>query len=419
MTTGISRREMILLSAAVVSGKYLRADKVLQRSSPLASREVVPEKIVERFKPLPYESQQIGGLFAERMKVNVEFALVHIDETAYLSGFVNRPVHPVATDQPPGVGWAGEHIGKWLDGASHSLQYSPNVELRARANRMVSALIATQLPDGYLGTYAPNQHWTGWDVWTHKYNLLGLMSYYELTGDPRVLDACKNIGVLLVETFGDGPGQLDITLNAQHMPDLKSGTSGGIESTSILEQICRLYRLTGDPRFFEFARYIIRAYEHANAPDVVRMPIDTNGIARDKAYEFLTNLLGLVDLYRLTGDERLLNAVIRDWEDIYNHQLYPTGTVSSNEDFQVPGQLLSLFSSGVGENCATVTWLELNWRLLRLTGDARYGHEIERTVYNQLFAAHDPNSGGFSYFTSLTGRKEVSVWSSPLASREA
>src|SRR4030095_12292143 len=48
----------------------------------------------------------------------------------------------------------------------------------------------------------------------------------------------------------------------------------------------------------------------------------------------------------------------------------------------------------------------LNWRLLRLTGEARYGHEIERTVYNQLLAAHDPDTGGFSYNTSLTGRKE-------------
>lgn len=407
MTSGMSRREMIRLSAAVLSSNYLRASKVSQGSSLLqASREVVPEKIVERFKPLPYESQQIGGVFAEHIKANMEYGLQRIDEAAYLSGFLNRPVHPVTSDQAPGDGWVGEHIGKWLDGASHSLQYSINVELRALADRLVSVLIGTQLPDGYLGTYAPNQRWTGWDVWTHKYNLLGLMSYYELTGNARVLDACKKIGILLVETFGDGPGQLDITLNAQRQPDLKSGTSGGIESTSILEQICRLYRLTGDPRFFEFAKYIVRAYEHPNAPDVVRMPIDSNNFARDKAYEFLTNIVGLVDLYRLTGDETLLNAVIRDWEDISEHQLYSTGTVSSNEDFNLPGQLLSLFSSGVGENCATVTWLELNWRLLRLTGDARYGHEIERTVYNQLFAAHDLKSGGFSYFTSLTGRKE-------------
>jgi hypothetical protein len=53
-----------------------------------------------------------------------------------------------------------------------------------------------------------------------------------------------------------------------------------------------------------------------------------------------------------------------------------------------------------------VTWLQLNWRLLRLTGEARFGHEIERTVYNHLLAAQDARSGNISYYTSFAGRKE-------------
>ena len=39
---------------------------------------------------------------------------------------------------------------------------------------MVEGLLATQEDDGYLGTYAPAQRWTEWDVWVHKYALLGL-----------------------------------------------------------------------------------------------------------------------------------------------------------------------------------------------------------------------------------------------------
>ncbi len=31
--------------------------------------------------------------------------------------------------------------------------------------------------DGYLGTYAPRHRWGGWDVWCHKYNLIGLLAY--------------------------------------------------------------------------------------------------------------------------------------------------------------------------------------------------------------------------------------------------
>ena len=40
-------------------------------------------------------------------------------------------------------------------------------------------LIASQLPDGYLGTYTDDQRWTSWDVWVHKYNLIGLLSYHD------------------------------------------------------------------------------------------------------------------------------------------------------------------------------------------------------------------------------------------------
>jgi len=82
------------------------------------------------------------------------------------------------------------------------------------------------------------------------------------------------------------------------------------------------------------------------------------------------------------------------------------GTLSAAEHFQPNGRLLSLQSSNVGEMCVTVTWLQLNWRLLRLTGEARFGQEIERTVYNHLLAAQDGHNGNISYYTSWVGRKE-------------
>jgi len=395
-------------TAALPLAQKLCRGNTLGFASPMQKtpRPIVAEKVEERFRSIPFEYQQITGLFAERMNVNVQRALLNINEEDYLLPFTNRPKRPVSEKLASETAWVGEHIGKWLDAASNSLRSAENGKLREMADRLARRLISTQEPDGYLGTYAPNLRWTGWDVWTHKYNLIGLLSFYELTGHLEVLACCRKMGDLLAATFGDRPGRRTIVFNSGIDRDLASGTVGGIESTSILEPICKLYRFTGDPDHLELARYIVRAYELPGAPDIVRQPIDPNSIARGKAYEMMSNLIGLVDLYRLTGDPTLLNAVLRDWSDIRQTQLYPTGTVASHENFQTPHRLLSLFSSGVGENCATVTWLQLNWRLLRLTGEARYGHEIERTVYNQLLAAHDPDTGGFSYNTSLTGRKE-------------
>jgi DUF1680 family protein len=351
--------------------------------------------VPERYQSLPFESQQLSGILADRMRVNVEGRLLHIDEPAFLSPFAHRN-----GEGNFDAAWAGEHAGKFLDAACNALQYSDHAELRRMAARIAKTLMAGQGQDGYLGTYPADRRWTGWDVWVHKYNLIGLLSYYELTADSAVLHCCRGMGDLIVSTFGDSPGQRDIIGAGEHI---------GMAATSVLEPMCRLYRFTADPRHLEFCKYVVRAYEQDNGPRIISTLLQGGGVyrtANGKAYEMLSNFNGLVDLYRLTADRKLLDAVLRAWDDIVQHQLYRTGTVSAMEHFQPEGRLLSLPSSNVGETCATVTWLQLNWRLWRLTGEARFGQEIERTVYNHLLAAQDAKSGDFSYYTAWVGQKE-------------
>jgi DUF1680 family protein len=351
--------------------------------------------VPERYHSIPFEAQQLGGILAERMRVNVEGRLLHIDEQGFLSPFAHQDGQGNFD-----AAWAGEHAGKFLDAACNALRYSENTELRRVAARIAKTLMTSQGQDGYLGTYPADRRWTGWDVWVHKYNLIGLLSYYELSADPAVLQSCRAMGDLMVSTFGDASGQRDIVGAGEHI---------GMAATSVLEPMCRLYRFTGDPRHLEFCNYIVRAYEQPNGPRIVSTLLRGDGVyrvANGKAYEMLSNFNGLVDLYRLTGDRKLLDAVLRAWDDIVQHQLYRTGTVSALEHFQPEGRLLSLQSSNVGETCATVTWLQLNWRLWRLTGEARFGQEIERTVYNHLLAAQDAKSGNFSYYTAWVGKKE-------------
>jgi hypothetical protein len=53
----------------------------------------------------------------------------------------------------------------------------------------------------------------------------------------------------------------------------------------------------------------------------------------------------------------------------------------------------------------TVTWTQLTWQLLRLTGDPQYAEQLEHTVYNALLGAQDPRDGNICYFTPLNGKK--------------
>jgi hypothetical protein len=60
----------------------------------------------------------------------------------------------------------------------------------------------------------------------------------------------------------------------------------------------------------------------------------------------------------------------------------------------------------VAETCVTVTWIQLTQQLLRLTGEARYADELEKTFYNHLAAAQRPDGAAWAYFTALDGKKD-------------
>jgi uncharacterized protein len=52
-----------------------------------------------------------------------------------------------------------------------------------------------------------------------------------------------------------------------------------------------------------------------------------------------------------------------------------------------------------------VTWVQLNQQLLRLSGEAKYADELEKTIYNHLAGAQRPDGAAWSYFTAHDGGK--------------
>src|SRR6185436_18007037 len=56
-----------------------------------------------------------------------------------------------------------------------------------------------------------------------------------------------------------------------------------------------------------------------------------------------------------------------------------------------------------------VTWLQFNAQLLRLTGEARFAEQIEKTVLNQLFGAQCPDGSAWGYYVQMQGKKPYSA----------
>lgn len=337
-------------------------------------------------------------MLGERMRTNVERRLLAVDETILLHRFRERtPSSDFAN------AWAGEHAGKFIAAACRSLAGADNPDLYAKASRIAAGLVAAQDGDGYLGTYVDEDRWTGWDVWVHKYVLIGLLDYYRLSGETETLNACIRIGDLVITVFDNPATGNDLN---------RAGWFFGMAATSILEPICELYRLSGADRYLAFAQQIVAGWSLAGGAGILEA-LQHGGLTdlpSGKVYEFLSNLNGLLDLYRLTGSTDYFDAALAAWTDICATQLYPTGSLSAMEHFQPHGDGRALPSSNIAETCVTVTWLQFNERLFHITGEARFGAECERTILNHLLAAQDAENGDFCYYTALCGSKEFTSY---------
>ncbi len=353
----------------------------------------VPAAMPDVAELLSPSAIHIDGWLGERIARNEKNRLLVVDIGPLLAGYHKRPgSHP----------WIGEHIGKWMHAATLAWVYTRDPALREKLDCAAANLIACQEPDGYLGTYIPAKRFSlsngaDWDVWSHKYNLIGLLTYYEYTGNTAALDACRRMGDLLIATF---PAKKSI---------LAAGTHMGMAATSVLEPIVLLYRATGERRYLDFAQYIVKSWDEPGGPKILTTLLSTKQVqktANGKAYEMLSNLVGLCELARATDDRRMLEAVVNAWQDIVAKRLYFTGSASSFEHFHDDFLLPNGVTSNICETCVTTTWIQLNLQLLRLTGKAKYGDEIERALYNHLAAAQHPRGDDWCYYTALEGKKQ-------------
>ena len=355
-------------------------------------KPLIDNKIKDIYTPIAFQNQELQGYLGTRLKQNLEQRLLKVDEEGLTGSYLTRPgIHP----------WAGEHVGKYLETACNVWKNTHDARLKQQMDRMMFKLINTQLEDGYLGTYTPNDYWTSWDVWSHKYNLHGLLTYYATTGYAPALEVSKKMGDLLCRTFGKNKkaGQRDILLAGEHV---------GMAATSVLDAMVDLYRYTGDTKYLDFCYYILDAWEQDNGPKIISRLLATgkvNKVGNGKAYEMISNFVGLTKLYRLTGDEKLLKPLLIAWQDIVDKKLYITGSTSSMEYFQEDNVLPAADKDHIGEGCVTTTWLQFNQNLLAITGDLKYLEQIEKSIYNHLLAAENPETGCVSYYTPLMDKK--------------
>jgi DUF1680 family protein len=170
--------------------------------------------------------------------------------------------------------------------------------------------------------------------------------------------------------------------------------------------LIELYRLTGASRYLDLAKFFIdqrgqdamkghRSYgsEYHQDHIPVRQVVEAAGHAVRQLY--LAS--GVTDLYLETGEQSLLDAMLRLANDIIETKLYITGGLGSRFDGEAFGDPYELPPDQCYcETCAAIASFMWNWRMLLVSGDGRYANLMERALYNNILAS--PALDGQHYF---------------------
>ncbi len=364
---------------------------------------------------LPAGAVRLSGVFDEKIRLVAEGILKRVDMRA-VADYFRHTLDQFAT---------GEFWGKLMRAACMTVAYTGDPELRAIVDASAADMLSLQRADGCLSTVPDDTQPNGThgsDLWERKYALMGLLSYHELTGSPEALDACVRLVRYTNAQVGKAPGKTPITATGWAF--------AGIESSSILEPVLRVWHATGEPAALELAEHIISSgcCARENIFAAIRAgkspkDIGWNGVATEsiaKAYEMMSCFEGLCEYHRATGDPEALETVKLFWDKVLDEEITLLGSGGADAPFNLgPGtgeqwnrtryEQTNPRIDLMMETCVTVYWMRLCHQLLRLTGDPKYADELERSLYNAILGAIRPDGGFFEYFPRFNGARNPKV----------
>jgi DUF1680 family protein len=377
--------------------------------------------IVKDSRPLIYHKHHFAWVFPTLMPASLPTS-----STIHLSGYLGdkidaciknrvlkQDVHlllQVFYDKTETHRWQSEFLGKWMLGAISAYRYTNDATLLDSIQVAVNGLLESQSPNGYIGNYAEKAQLQEWDIWGRKYSMLGLLSYFDLTGDSKVLQACCRMADhLMTQT---GAGKTDI---------VATGNYRGMASCSILQPIVLLYNRTGDARYLNFAEYIVKQLEDATQllrkaetgiAVAERFPhpqsIGESWFSRyngQKAYEMMSCYEGLLELYQVTGNPTYLSATEKAVQNIIDTEINIAGSGSAFECWYHGKALQTQPTYHTMETCVTMTWMKLCLTLLSLTKNSRYADQIEFSAYNALLASMKNDASQIAKYSPLEGHR--------------
>ncbi|HZC71514.1 MAG TPA: beta-L-arabinofuranosidase domain-containing protein [Jatrophihabitans sp.] len=363
-----------------------------------------------RLTPLALGAARItGGLWADRQRVNREVTIPAAHRKLVQSGNLDNFRRAAGNDRGGFRGrlFADSEVYKWLEALAWEQGREPSAELASWQTEATALIAAAQHADGYLNTYfqiSPDgaeryaDLTLGHELFCTGHMLQAAVAQRRATGVGSLLDVAVRAGDHLVATFG---------------PDRLHGVCGHPEIETALVE---LYRETGNEDYLRLAAYFVDARGHGLlGPSMFgpsyhqdRVPVREAHTIEGHAVRALFLAAGVTDVYVETGDAALFDAMRAQWDDMVSGKSYLTGGVGARWEGESFGDRYELPPDrAYCETCAAHASILWSWRMLLITGEARYADLIERTLYNAFSSGLSLSGDRFFYTNPLQLRSDA------------
>jgi DUF1680 family protein len=305
---------------------------------------------------------------------------------------------------------------KTLEAVAGMYAVTKDPKLDALMDHAIEVITKAQRQDGYIYTKAIiDQNKKGeakmFDsrLSFEAYNFGHLMTtacvHYRATGKTSLLEVAKKAADFLIGFYASAtPEQSRNAICPAHYMGLSE-----------------LYRTTHEEKYLTLVKHLISIKGSTEGTDDNQDRIPFLEQTKVQGHAVRANYLyaGVADVYAETGDKALLKQLNTMWDDLMQHKMYvtggcgalydgvsPDGTSYKPDDVQKIHQAygrdyqLPNFTAH-NETCANIGNVLWNWRMLQISGDAKYADVVELALYNSVLSGINLKGDKFLYTNPL------------------
>ena len=186
--------------------------------------------------------------------------------------------------------------------------------------------------------------------------------------------------------------------------------------------VVEMWRETGNPRYLDFAQQLIQIrslVKNGTDDNQDREPFEQQYEAMGHAVRSTYLYAGVADIIAETGNEQYMRNLTSIWQDLTYRKMYITGGCGAlydgtspdgtnytpdsiqkvHQSFGRPYQLPN--STAHNETCAQIGNMLFNWRMMEITGDAKFADVAELCMLNSILSGISLDGRRYFYTNPL------------------